>query len=130
MTLDNVKSAYQDLSAKASDIVRQLSLSAIAIVWLFRDGTDKAPAINGNLATGAFWAVVTLALDLTQYIVGSFTWFVFYRYKERQRTSNDANFVAPEWFNWPTWILFALKVVALATAYAQILPFLYSKIVH
>ena len=35
MTLDDVKEAYEALSSKASDIIRQLALAGIALIWLF-----------------------------------------------------------------------------------------------
>jgi hypothetical protein len=125
MNLDDVKDAYETLSGKASDIVRQLSLAGIALIWVFRLGEGTAATIEPELRRAALFIFVALALDLTQYLVGTLTWFLFFRAKERSKTKPSADFLAPVWLNWPTWTLFWLKAAAMITAYfGYIVPFL------
>ena len=41
MKLEDVKNAYETLSGTASQIIRQLSLAGIALIWLFNIGTAR-----------------------------------------------------------------------------------------
>ena len=128
MKLEDVKNAYEGLSGTASQIVRQLSLAGIALIWLFNVGTVAAPVLAHPLVQAALFIFLALFLDLLQYLVGTFTWFVYFRHKERAGTAEDAEFLAPAWINWPTWGLFCLKTTAMLVAYLGfILPFLFSK---
>jgi sugar/nucleoside kinase (ribokinase family) len=49
MKLSEVRDAYETLSGKASEIARQLSLAGIAVIWIFKSGTDQAPSIDQHL---------------------------------------------------------------------------------
>ena len=128
MHLADAKSAYETLSGKASDIVRQLSLAGIAIVWLFRVGSDKAPVIDQNLLRAALFIFLALFLDFLQYLVGTVIWFLYFRYKEKHGATENDEFLAPEKLTWPTWVLFYLKSTMMLVAYAAyIIPFLVGK---
>lgn len=123
--LDDVKNAYETLSGIASQIVRQLSLAGIGLIWLFNVGTGAKPALPHPLLQGALFIFLALFFDLLQYLVGTFTWFVYFRSKERAGTPDDAEFLAPAWINWPTWFLFSVKAACMLVAYLGfILPFL------
>lgn len=129
LTIDKVKDAYETLSGKASDIIRQLSLAGIALVWLFKVGTASSPVLEPQLLRAAFFIFIALSLDLLQYLVGTFTWHRYFLYKEGKKTGPDTKFDAPRWINWPTWTLFWLKAISMSIAYSYILPFLYQKFV-
>jgi hypothetical protein len=130
LTLGDAKTAYEALSAKASDIIRQLSLAAIALIWLFRVGTLPTPVLSGQLIRAAFFVFLALFLDLLQYLVGTATWHAYFRLKERAGTDSDTEFDAPVWINWATWTLFWLKAASMLTAYVWfLLPFLLHKFV-
>jgi len=55
MKLEDVRQAYEDLSGKASDIVRQLSLAGLALVWLFHAGSDKTLTLDKILLRAAIF---------------------------------------------------------------------------
>jgi len=130
MQLSDARSAYETFSAKASDIVRQLSLAGIATIWLFRVGPDKAPVIDQSLLRGALFIFLALLFDLLQYLAGTVIWFLYFRHKERHGTSETEEFVAPEKLTWPTWILFYLKSTMMFVAYAvYIIPFVARKFI-
>ena len=130
MQLSDARSAYEGLSGKASDIVRQLSLAGIAIIWLFRAGSDKAPVIDQSLLRAALFIFLALFFDLLQYLIGTAIWFLYFRYKEKHGASEKDEFLAPEKLTWPTWILFYLKSSMMLVAYgACIIPFLVKKFV-
>jgi hypothetical protein len=130
MQLGDARSAYETLSGKVSDIVRQLSLAGIAMIWLFRLGSDKAPVIDQSLLRAALFIILALFFDLVQYLVGTVTWFLYFRYKEKHGASEKDEFLAPEKLTWPTWTLFYLKSAMMLVAYAAyIIPFLVKKFV-
>lgn len=127
MRLDDVKSAYETLSGTASQIIRQLSLAGIALIWLFNIGTGAKPALPHPLLQAALFIFLALFFDLLQYLLGTFTWFLYFREKERAGTPPDREFLAPAWINWPTWFLFSLKAACMLVAYLGfILPFLFA----
>jgi hypothetical protein len=116
MKIGEVKAAYEALSGKASDIVRQLSLGGIALLWLFRIGTERIFTLD--------------QLDFLQYLIATTTWFVYFRYKEKQKIGENDTFLAPTQLNWAGWCLFYLKSTSILIAYAGfIIPFLMQKFV-
>jgi len=131
MQLGDARSAYETLSGKVSDIVRQMSLAGIALVWLFRTtpaGSGGIVVINAELLRAALFVTLALTFDFLQYLTGTITWFLYFRHKEKQGTSEKHEFQAPAQLNWPTWTLFYLKCAAMLVAYvAYILPFLVAK---
>ncbi len=130
MQLGDARSAYEALSGKASDIVRQLSLAGIAMIWLFRVGSDRTPVIDQRLLRAALFIFLALFFDFLQYFVGTIVWFLYFRYKEKHGASEEDEFLAPEKLTWPTWTLFHLKSAMMLVAYAAyIIPFLVGKLV-
>jgi hypothetical protein len=128
MKLSDVRDAYEGLSSKASDIIRQLSLAGIALVWLFKSGGASAPILDKPLLRAALFIFVALLIDLVQYLSGATIWFLYFRAKEKKGLTLDAETKAPEWLNWPAWTFFYLKAAAMLIAYCgYIIPFLVSK---
>jgi hypothetical protein len=132
MKLEDARGAYEALSGKASDIVRQLSLAGVGLIWVFKSGADTSNTIlslDPELLKAAVFIFLALVLDFLQYFVGTSIWFVFYRYKERQGTQELSEFLAPSQLNWPMWGLFYLKSAMMLIAYAvYIIPFLISRL--
>lgn len=130
MQLADAKSAYEALSGKASDIVRQLGLAGVGLIWFFRVGAEKTPALEQDLLRAALFIFLALSLDFLQYLVGTIIWSSYFRYKEKHGTSAGDEFLAPEQLNWPTWILFYLKSAVMLVAYiGYIVPFLVRRFV-
>jgi hypothetical protein len=128
MKLENVREAYETLSSKASEIVRQLSLAGIALVWLFKSGTPEAPVIEKQLVRAALLIILALFCDLLQYLVGTAVWAIYFRHKEDRGTAETDDFTASPYLNWPTWGLFCLKSAMMLLAYVlYIIPFLVSR---
>lgn len=131
MKLETAREAYEALSGKTSDIARQLCFAAIALIWLFKAGTASSPLIPANLLGAALFVFLALFFDLTHYLLGTIIWFTYFRRKERAGTSADQDFLAPASLNWPTWILFFLKVACTVVSYLWfIIPFLVQKFVN
>jgi hypothetical protein len=128
MTLEDARNAYEVLSGKASDIMRQLGLGGIALIWLFRMDTPKGPTLDKRLLWAAIFILSAITLDFLQYAVGALIWFGYFRRKEKEGTGPDTQFEAPPALNWPTWGLFGLKAVTLLIGYGGfIIPFLVGK---
>jgi hypothetical protein len=127
MKLEDARGAYESLSGKASDIVRQISLAGVALVWVFRTTTSVSiPTISldPRLLRAAVFIFIALLFDFLQYLLGTIIWFVYFRYKENKRTKASDEFLAPPQLNWPTWSLFFLKSAMMLIAYAvYIIPF-------
>jgi hypothetical protein len=130
MHLSDAKSAYEIFSGKASEIMRQLSLAGIAVIWLFRDVSEKTVDLDQRLVRAALLIFLALFCDLLQYLAGTVIWFLYFRYKEKRRTAENLTFYAPSVLTWPTWTLFGIKIAMMLLAYAHyIIPFLVTKFV-
>jgi hypothetical protein len=130
MKLEDARSAYENLSRTASDIIRQLSLAAVALVWVFKTGSGSSFALEPQLRQGLLFVFAALFFDLLQYLVGAATWHIYFRVREREHTGSKQEFEAPVWINWPTWTLFWMKAAAMLISYGVfILPFLIKKFI-
>jgi len=119
------------ISSKASEIVRQLSLAGVALIWIFKSGDVQALNLVPSLRRAALFIFAALFLDFLQYLIGTFVWFVVFRRAEIGGTKWKQEFEVPLWLNWPTWTLFSLKSFSLLVAYLFfILPFLIGKFNH
>lgn len=124
MILKDAREHYYFHTGKVSDIVRQLALGAIAIVWLFRTGELSAPVIPGALIYPLKLVIAGLALDLLQYAFGAALWGLYQWHKEKSGASENDEFTAPRAINWPALVCFWLKVSAIALAYYHLLRYL------
>jgi len=128
MKLEDARAAYQELSAKASDIVRQISLAGVGLIWIFKSGTGASLSLEPRLLKAAFFIFLALLFDFLQYVLGTTIWFAYFRHKENEGTKEGAEFLAPRQLNWPTWAVFYLKSAMMLVAYGcYIIPFLASR---
>jgi hypothetical protein len=128
MTLADARDAYEALSGKASDIMRQLGLGGLALIWLFHKDSAKGPVLDDGLLHAALFIFIAIIFDFLQYVVGATIWFRHFRRKEKEGLKDDTPFKAPPHLNWPTWALFYLKSAMVLIAYAcYIIPFLVQK---
>jgi hypothetical protein len=114
---------FDRYAAKSNDLIRQLALAGIAVVWVFRE-TTKGGAVNlvAEIRWAAILFVMTLALDLAHYLYGTF------RTSSRlDLIKKDANTALVDGNNWPhnpagpppelpeggVKLLFCLKTIAL-----------------
>ena len=129
LKLSDVRSAYVEASKKVSDIVRQLGLAGIALVWVFKGGTGTVVNLDPKLITAALWITVALALDFSQYLITTYVWFFFFRHKEKQNPDLEQELLPPAEMNWPNLTFFLLKNVALLLAYCRFLiPYIWWKL--
>lgn len=125
MKLEDARSAYEALSGKTSEIVRQISLAGVGIIWSFKSVSGQSFLLDSPLLKAALFIALSLLFDFLQYVLGATTWFIYFRYKERRGTGANEDFTAPPQLNWPLWILFYLKSAMMLIAYGcYIIPFL------
>jgi hypothetical protein len=63
MKLGDARAAYEALSGKASDIVRQLSLAGVGLIWLFKTGTGSPATLDIHLLRAALFIFLALLFD-------------------------------------------------------------------
>jgi hypothetical protein len=128
--LSDARQASEDFSGKASEIVRQLGLAGLAVVWIFKEGTSTNPVLDPKLIHAAILIVISLILDFSQYLVSHAIWSAYFRRQENKGKDLDDNVYPSSFINWPNLILFYAKSVVLLIAYAfYILPYLSWKLV-
>ena len=124
MKLKDALDNYYFHSGKTSELLRQLGIAGIAVIWLFKFEVQGTPKIPEPLFRPLILIVVSLACDLLQYSLATIVWAVFHRYKERAGVGNDDDFLAPKQINWPALVFFYTKVASLVAAYIFLLLFL------
>jgi len=128
-TLKDFRTDYQQLSGIASEVSRQLGFAGIAIIWIFKvDSANNTFVLAPELYYAGAFIVLSLALDLLQYLSGSLIWGVYWRYKEKKGVAENSEIKAPRCFNWPAVTFFWLKLVLMVIAYYQLLDFMLSHI--
>lgn len=120
MKLEEIRKGYEETSGTFSSSVRNLSISGIAIAWLFmtkESVSDKSMLLL--IALGLF--VLTLFIDLIQNFSLSIIWYLFYREKRKRGIKEDKEVNEPEDNNSLAWILYVLKFVTLLIGYITII---------
>lgn len=64
---------FMKYTSKAGDISRQLGLAGVAIIWLLH-GQFQSKALEAPLLWGFILIVISLFVDLIQYMVGAWLW--------------------------------------------------------
>lgn len=117
---DSRKQLIARISSKVSDIVRQLILAGIGVVWLFKvTGNDGHVTLNTNLLDALILFVIAIILELVQYAytVSVNGFFLCGNLKTRNM---------PNWLSWFPWVLWGIKIVLMIIAYILIGTFLWS----
>ena len=155
MKISEAREFYYFNTGKTSEIVRQLALAGIAVVWIFKTGQTQLPS---ELILPLSLIIATLILDLLQYFVAATIWGLYSRYQEKvceaKKTSdiksaqyskfrggskksteakpsietNSFIFQAPRAINWAGIIFFYSKSLSLIFAYWFLFDYLYPKI--
>jgi hypothetical protein len=82
MKLSEYNKKGDDYTGKASEIVRQMLLGGIALIWLFKETDGTISKIDRSLLYPTFTICLALIFDLLQYVVGGHIWKQFFRAKE------------------------------------------------
>jgi hypothetical protein len=128
MKLSEARSAYYEFSKTLSEINRKLGFAGIALIWLFKQGTDSNATVPSALRIPAIAIVLALVLDFLQYVWSTTAWAAFARHKEKKKVKSDENVDAPDWINRPTLLFFWSKILVMAFGYSGILRYLFGLI--
>ena len=120
MTLDDAREAYYQHTGRASDVLRQLGVAGIGVIWVFKAEVNGMASIPRPLLLPALLLVAGLFLDLLQYVLASAVWGSFARLREREGTGPGESIVAPPWLNWPALVCYWGKVLLILAAYVGI----------
>jgi hypothetical protein len=124
MNLQGYRETFYTFSGKTSDLTRQLAFAAIAIIWIFKSDVAGRFNLPAALVCPGVFVVLALIFDLAQYCAASIIWRRFYRAKEREGVSEEAEIQHDATLEVPIYSLFVIKVVCVIIAYAGILLFL------
>ena len=117
-TLSEIDQTKQNATGKASDVARQLAFAGLAVVWIMREASGNP--IGSELVAPLVLLVASLSLDLLQYVWCSFIWTMFYNYHFEKHKSDKAEVDIPDWTNWPSYLFFWLKILALTLGWGCI----------
>lgn len=128
MKLSEIRTAYEYLSGKLSDISRKLCFVGFAVIWMYNI-TFKDISVRQELYLPTLLLCVSLFFDVMQYLVSSLSWYIFYLKKRKDNSNDDDTSVKePEWLNIVPWLFWGLKIIALIIGYVYIVDFLFYKI--
>jgi hypothetical protein len=128
--LQSFRESYYYNSGKVSDNVRSLCLSAVAVIWLFKQEANNITTLPGALYWALLWVIAALAADFFQYLYASTAWAFYARRLEKQNVDDSQEILAPRSINWPTDVLFFLKIAFALLVYVQIFRYLFEAIRH
>lgn len=134
MQLKEIREAFENGSASANAINRQLVFSGIAIVWILKGANETnvtALADKPLLLWGLVLLALSLSVDLLQSLCHVGIWYrryLFFR-KEALEKSDDKQgldeekVIVAEKESWsiPTWIFWGLKILFTIAAYVLII---------
>ena len=128
MKLSEIRTAYEDLSRKLSDINRQLCFAGFAIIWIFNKSMGDF-SVPQDLYLPAFLLCSALFADLLQYVISSASWYIYYlKNRSSENKDDDIEVNESEKLNIIPWILFFIKIILLIIGYIFIGIFLISKL--
>ena len=125
MKLKDCRETFYEFSGKLSDNARNLAFAGIAIVWIFKQEENGSYTIADGLKTAMLLFVVSLSLDLLQYIYQTIVWGSFHTYQENKLKHDEkAEFLSPRIFKNIAYVMFWSKVIVLVIGYVFVLRFL------
>jgi hypothetical protein len=112
MKLREIRNDYYEASGKVSELVRSLSYSCIAVVWVIKTGDKKWIDFDPLLLWVLLFSCLALGFDFSQYVVKTYVWGKFndeqhkkgVKLDDEVEVSNDLNVVAR--------LLFRAKITA------------------
>ncbi|MGE5304439.1 MAG: hypothetical protein ACM3TN_14100 [Alphaproteobacteria bacterium] len=120
MNLAEYRQDYYDFSEKASSGARQLAFAGIGVIWVLRTAIIQEPKVPATFLPALGLLVIALASDFLHYVTATVIWGAFCRVHELHGRKDTDALDAPRWLNWPTEVLFWVKVMAVLGAYLLI----------
>jgi hypothetical protein len=128
MKLSGIRDNYSFHSGKVSDIIRQMALAGVALIWVFKSEVQGQAKIPNDLIPAAVLIVSGITLDFLQYVAGTLMWGIRARKLEKQSKQDDDTVPLPDWINYPALVFFWTKIPTIVAAYAILIYFLWTKL--
>lgn len=136
--LQSFRDNHYEASKRVSQLVQTLSLSGLAVVWLFHS-KDVSGIYNipSALVFPLFLFVLCLFVDFAQHLSKTIIWHVIYLFFERKLEINrggggseanvdeDSKLYVPNFVNYIPYYFFYLKSLLLSLAYFLLLHFVW-----
>lgn len=135
MKISDYRADYYFFTGKASEIVRQLSLAGIAVVWIFKSTDGTSFRLSTDLLIPSIAFLVSLGFDLAQYVVAATIWKKHYRSLEEQEipagTDREEHDFGPhdEKQERPIAVLFWIKIAIASTAWCWLTSVLIRRLI-
>ena len=126
-SLEEWKKDYQDFTEKASEINRSLALGGIGVIWIFKNTSEDLHLIPSEFVKPLLFLVLSLGLDLGQYIIGGLIWLAFFKYHEHWTGKKD-DIRANQWLPIPIHIIYLSKLSCTVSAYVLLIDFFIGKV--
>jgi hypothetical protein len=128
MKISKMREDYDYFTGKVSEIVRQLNLAGVAIIWIFRVGKETGGvqyAASLKWVLGLF--VLSLAFDLLQYIYQSVVWGSLNTHYYRLHKNEEKDIKVSGAWNYIALVFFWLKAVLTMVSYVLLFKFIYEQ---
>lgn len=127
--LDKFRQYHYDATVKVSENTRTLALSAIGIVWLFKQQSGDVYVVPEKLLMPLVLVVSAMSLDFLQYVYRSIVWHIMFRIQEGRLNKNEITeekeLYVSSWINFPGYAFFYLKILFLIFAYWKLLEYFF-----
>lgn len=124
MKIQEALDAYYSATGTVSTITRQLSLSGIAIIWIFCVVENGTVTIPMQLKIPALAIIISLIFDLLQYVVKATSWGIFKDIMYNQHKDFEKDVDEPKGVKSAILFFFVGKIVAMIVAYWNIFFFI------
>ena len=138
MKIKEAREEHAFYSGKLSDILRQLGLAGVAIIWVFRIESPSGNSIPRGLMPAGIFLLAGLAADLLHYTAGTIVWDRFSRRKEKELEEirrevtptgkpfdpEEEDFAPPPYRNKWTRFFFWIKFALMTLAYIWLISYL------
>jgi len=120
MSKETIQDYFAYYTQKSGDIVRQLGLVGVGIVWTMHTILNEK-SINLELKCILFIISISLAIDLMQYVVGSILWGINWHNASTGAASHTCKKTI-----WTTVGFIAVKITVMCVAYIQLILYFWS----
>ena len=114
---------FYDDTGKISDIIRNLALAGIGLIWIFKNSDLTHDILPKGLIPALRFIVLGLITDLLQYLWRAINIYIFYKINEikyqkgKLTNQNISDVTIPNYIAIGTWIIFCSKIILVTIAY-------------
>lgn len=127
--ISDLRDTYYNASSTVSDIVRQISIVGIGVIWIFVEVINDTLLIDKCLVCSIVLFLGSLLFDALQYTYKTIVFACLFRKAEKEFDNNEdavldkSTLLHPGW-NAVTWIFWTLKIILTICGYIALLIYL------